>query len=228
MTKIVTAWPLGGHAPGRYSGKCCDCNEMFMGDKRASRCLVCGARWANRELQRLAALTSDAPSAKTISGDAQPIADRLRRFFDAPGDARRLALDAAMMIEYLNKRPDTQNHREDGEFGEGATVRRSPVVTDETIIPALIAAYRNADRQLLSSDDISWGHRAGVRDVAVRLGVYDLFCATLNSAHDLYKTGDPDAPDVVKDRNGEVVLGMCRTCGKAEIELSEPCVEAKP
>ena len=42
--------------------------------------------------------------------------------------------------------------------------------------------------------------------------------------HILYETGDKDAPDVIKDRNGEVVLGLCRLCGKAEIELSEPCV----
>lgn len=41
--------------------------------------------------------------------------------------------------------------------------------------------------------------------------------------HDLYKTGDSDAPDVIKDRNGEVVLGLCKRCGKAEAELSEPC-----
>lgn len=41
--------------------------------------------------------------------------------------------------------------------------------------------------------------------------------------HDLYKTGDFDAPGQIKDRNGEVVLSMCRKCGRAEIELSEPC-----
>lgn len=41
--------------------------------------------------------------------------------------------------------------------------------------------------------------------------------------HELYKTGDKDAPDPIKDRNGEVVLGLCRRCGKGEIELSEPC-----
>lgn len=43
-------------------------------------------------------------------------------------------------------------------------------------------------------------------------------------AHDLYKTGDADAPDVIRDRNGEVVLAMCRRCGKGEIELKQPCV----
>lgn len=37
--------------------------------------------------------------------------------------------------------------------------------------------------------------------------------------HDLFKTGDSDAPEQVKDRNGEVVLAMCRKCGKAEAEL---------
>lgn len=41
--------------------------------------------------------------------------------------------------------------------------------------------------------------------------------------HDLYKTGDEGAPDVIKDRNGEVVLGLCKKCGRAEIELDEPC-----
>lgn len=44
-----------------------------------------------------------------------------------------------------------------------------------------------------------------------------------NPYHDLYKTGDHDAPYTIKDRNGEVVLGLCRNCEKAEIELSEPC-----
>lgn len=42
--------------------------------------------------------------------------------------------------------------------------------------------------------------------------------------HDLYKTGDVDAPAVIKDENGEVVLGLCRRCNKGEIELSEPCI----
>lgn len=41
--------------------------------------------------------------------------------------------------------------------------------------------------------------------------------------HDLYETGDPDAPDCVRDRNGDVVLELCRRCGRGEVELSEPC-----
>lgn len=41
--------------------------------------------------------------------------------------------------------------------------------------------------------------------------------------HVLYKTGDKGAPDQIKDRNGEVVLAMCKICGKAEIELDQPC-----
>lgn len=44
-----------------------------------------------------------------------------------------------------------------------------------------------------------------------------------NPHHDLYKTGDLDAPIEVKDRNGEVALDLCRNCGKGEIELCEPC-----
>jgi hypothetical protein len=42
--------------------------------------------------------------------------------------------------------------------------------------------------------------------------------------HTLYETGDPGAPDVIKDGNGEVCLGLCKVCGRAEAELVEPCV----
>jgi hypothetical protein len=43
-------------------------------------------------------------------------------------------------------------------------------------------------------------------------------------AHDLYKDGDPKIPKQVLDRNGQVVLGLCKRCGKAECELDQPCV----
>lgn len=39
--------------------------------------------------------------------------------------------------------------------------------------------------------------------------------------HKLYERYDKDAPDAIKDRNGEVCLAMCRICGKAENELTE-------
>lgn len=41
--------------------------------------------------------------------------------------------------------------------------------------------------------------------------------------HVLYATGDPDAPDSIKDRNGDVVLGLCRVCGKGKADLDSPC-----
>ena len=37
--------------------------------------------------------------------------------------------------------------------------------------------------------------------------------------HVLYKTGDMTAPGAILDRNSEVVLSMCKICGKAEKEL---------
>lgn len=37
--------------------------------------------------------------------------------------------------------------------------------------------------------------------------------------HDLWKDGDFGVPDVLKDRNGQVVLGQCKVCGAAEQEL---------
>jgi len=41
--------------------------------------------------------------------------------------------------------------------------------------------------------------------------------------HDLFKTGDADAPEQIKDRNGHVALSCCRRCGGVEVELSGPC-----
>lgn len=41
--------------------------------------------------------------------------------------------------------------------------------------------------------------------------------------HNLYREGDPGAPDSIKDRNGEIVLGLCKRCGRGEAELTEPC-----
>ena len=42
--------------------------------------------------------------------------------------------------------------------------------------------------------------------------------------HDLYKNGDANIPEVIKDRNGEVALRLCKRCGRAECELDEPCL----
>ena len=41
--------------------------------------------------------------------------------------------------------------------------------------------------------------------------------------HDCYKTGDIDAPETIKDRNGEIVLSLCRRCGGAEASLPTQC-----
>ena len=47
----------------------------------------------------------------------------------------------------------------------------------DEILNALADAYRNSLN--LQVDDISSGHRSGVRDVAVRLGLYDEFVERL-------------------------------------------------
>lgn len=49
----------------------------------------------------------------------------------------------------------------------------------------------------------------------------------MNKGHTLFKTGDSNAPEGIKDRNGEVVLSMCKVCGKAESELDQPCIKIK-
>lgn len=39
-------------------------------------------------------------------------------------------------------------------------------------------------------------------------------------AHDLWKTRDIGKPQAILDRNGEVVLALCKRCGKAESDLT--------
>lgn len=37
--------------------------------------------------------------------------------------------------------------------------------------------------------------------------------------HEFYKDGDKDVPEQIKDRNGQVVLTLCKLCNQAEGEL---------
>ena len=41
--------------------------------------------------------------------------------------------------------------------------------------------------------------------------------------HVLYEKDDADAPDSIKDRNGDITLALCRNCGRAESDLAQPC-----
>ncbi|WP_454735424.1 hypothetical protein [Cupriavidus necator] len=43
------------------------------------------------------------------------------------------------------------------------------------------------------------------------------------NTHTCYERDDPDAPDLIKDRNGDITLGLCKHCGRGECELTEPC-----
>jgi hypothetical protein len=49
----------------------------------------------------------------------------------------------------------------------------------------------------------------------------------LNKNHTLWKTGEEGCPSAIQDWNGEVVLGLCKVCGKGECELVEPCAALK-
>lgn len=44
-----------------------------------------------------------------------------------------------------------------------------------------------------------------------------------DSSHDLYTDADQDRPEIICDSTGQVVLGMCKVCGRAEAELDGPC-----
>lgn len=49
----------------------------------------------------------------------------------------------------------------------------------------------------------------------------------MHKDHVLYETGDTDVPDSIMDRNGDVVLALCRKCGKGEVQLDGPCTESR-
>ena len=57
------------------------------------------------------------------------------------------------------------------------------------------------------------------KDVNDHAGAESELNVGLGIKHDLYITGDKDAPETIKDRNGEVVLQLCKVCSKAESEL---------
>jgi hypothetical protein len=40
-------------------------------------------------------------------------------------------------------------------------------------------------------------------------------------SHRLYQKGDANIPDSINDRNGDIVLGLCKVCGCGEIELEQ-------
>lgn len=44
------------------------------------------------------------------------------------------------------------------------------------------------------------------------------------SGHQLYTNQDKDAPDSIKDSNGDIALSLCKICGKGEAELLEKCI----
>lgn len=46
--------------------------------------------------------------------------------------------------------------------------------------------------------------------------------------HLLYEKGDYGLPKAICDSNGDVVLGQCKLCNRAEIELDEECKPREP
>ena len=42
--------------------------------------------------------------------------------------------------------------------------------------------------------------------------------------HVFYKDSDTDAPESIRDRNGQIALSVCRVCGQGEGDLEEFCI----
>jgi len=47
------------------------------------------------------------------------------------------------------------------------------------------------------------------------------FNAKFFGGHNLFEDGDKNIPKCITDSNGQVVLAMCKVCGKAESELTD-------
>jgi hypothetical protein len=52
---------------------------------------------------------------------------------------------------------------------------------------------------------------------------WDKSLSAYESQHDLYKSGDQDIPRSILNASGDVVLGLCKKCGKGESDLTEAC-----
>jgi len=76
----------------------------------------------------------------------------------------------------------------------------------------------------------------------LRASMHEIRCATDSKAlrtmaeaalnatlptHSIYQDGDENVPEVICDSNGSVALGLCKTCGRGEIELEELCIPRK-
>lgn len=64
-------------------------------------------------------------------------------------------------------------------------------------------------------------HRMAASDAAPKANAR---ATSMDTTHALFTDSDADRADVICDRNGQVVLGLCKTCGRAEAELCQPCV----
>ena len=87
------------------------------------------------------------------------------------------------------------------------------------------AEWRSAFYSIKARTDAEAQRKMRARYAGAGLSSMSLIALPMGTypEHELYKTGDSDAPEQIKDRNGEVVLNLCRRCGRGEVELSGPC-----
>lgn len=108
-----------------------------------------------------------------------------------------------------------------------ASIARQELVVRADIAEARLKAVTDAANNLLNN---SINHYMNAEDMyclemAMESQVMpaEQTTAPATPAHILYKDGDADAPDCVKDDNGDIVLDKCRVCQRCEVELDEPC-----
>lgn len=68
-------YPIGGYAPGNYQCRCCDCGEVFIGDKRAVQCEPCAVA-AKQMFDALSPAEQD----ELINRNAEAVKDMLSKW----------------------------------------------------------------------------------------------------------------------------------------------------
>ena len=88
--------------------------------------------------------------------------------------------------------------------------------TDKFLSDIVIQLLTERDKQIAALE-------AENKQLTERIKQIDTLLTRNLLTHELFQTGDPSCPEQALDWNGEVALGICKNCGRVEVELDEPC-----
>ena len=69
----------------------------------------------------------------------------------------------------------------------------------------------------------TWHERSVSGYLTATVSIKEKILEITGATHEVFSNDDTDAPNSIKDLHGDVVLDLCKKCGKAESEHSQPC-----